>query len=220
MRITVPGALLLLAMIPAEPVMADAYRDPSPISWHIAGGYSVPIGQISDYLQGGYVFSGGLTYAPSGSPLGLRADASFSSHSATNRFLDYGTSVTGVQVDSGSGEFTSLSIGPSYRVPLTDRTHLYGFAQAGAYYTSLQLTQTALFQGDFCDPYFGYCDFGVFPGDVVVYDDSRTRFGWTAGLGFEFTPNHGQSYFVEVSYHRLSGPQSIEYLPIQFGIRF
>lgn len=218
---TVPGAALILAaMLAATAARADSEEPLSPISWHVAGGYSAPSGPISRYLQGGYIFSGGLTYSPAGGPLGLRADLNFSTHTATNRFLDYGAMVTGVQVDSGTGQFASVSLGPSYKVPLTAKTAAYGFAQIGAYYSSLQLTQTTLFQGDYCDPYFGYCYFGVFPGDNLVYDDTRTRFGWNAGLGLQLASANGYSYFVEVTYHRLSGPQSIEYVPIEFGLRF
>jgi opacity protein-like surface antigen len=194
--------------------------DPGPISWRVAGGYSAPTGQISDYLQGGYVLSGGFTYAPNGSRLGLRADASFSSHGATNNFLDYGAALTGVQVDSGAGQFFSFSLGPSYTVPFIGGSRAYVLAQVGLYYSSLQLTQTALFQGDFCDPYLGFCDYGVFPGDNLVYDDSQTRFGWNVGVGVEFPTYFGPTYFVEAGYHRLSGPQPIEYVPIEIGIRF
>ena len=206
----------------ASVVFADTGTGPgpAPVSWHVSAGYSAPTGQISDYLQGGYGLSGGFTYAPNGGPLGLRGDVGFSSHNATNNFLAYGAAATGVQVDSGTGQFFSFSLGPSYTVPFIDRSRAYGFVEAGLYYSSLQLTQTVLFQGDYCDPYFGFCDYGLFPGDNVVYDDSRTRFGWNAGLGLEFPTYFGPTYFVQVSYHRLSGPQPIEYVPIEIGIRF
>jgi|SRR5579863_10508008 len=212
-----------LGLVTAEEAAADsggAYGA-SPVSWQISGGFSSPVGQISDYLQGGWIFSGGFTYTPRGSALGLRGDLSFSSHNATNNFLAYGTQVTGVQVDSGSGQFVSFSLGPTYSVPFIGRTRAYGFAQVGVYYSDLQLSQTVLFAGEFCDPYFGFCDFGVFPGDNVVYEDTRTRFGWNAGLGVEFASGYfGNHFFIEASYHRLSGPQPIEYVPIEFGIRF
>lgn len=196
------------------------YAGQSPITWHVSGGYSAPGGQIADYLQGGFVLSGGFTYAPNAGPLGLRGDVSLSAHEATNQFLNYGTAVTGVQVDSGTGQFFSFALGPSYTVPFVGRSRAYGFAQLGIYHESLQLTQTALFQGDFCDPYFGYCDFGVFVGDNLVYEDNRTRAGWDAGVGIEFPAYFRAAYFVEVGYHRLLGSQPIEYVPVEFGIRF
>lgn len=220
-RIIVALAFGCLGFVVGPAASADMNEGPeSSIHWHVAGGYSAPTGPISDYLQGGYVMSGGFTYARDGGPLSLRGDLSFSTHGATNNFLDYGTAVTGVQVDSGTGEFFSFSLGPSYSVPFIGTSRAYGFAQVGIYHSSLQLTQTALFQGDYCDPYFGYCDFGVFPGDNLVYDDSRTRFGWNAGIGIEFPRYFGGAYFIEASYHRLTGPQPIEYVPIEFGIRF
>lgn len=217
-----PPSIAILGCAFASLALADSGGGPGPgpVSWHVGGGYSAPTGQISDYLQGGYVISGGFTYAPNGSALGLRGDIGFSSHGATNNFLDYGAAVTGVQVDSGTGQFFSFSLGPSYSIPFIDRSRAYGFVQMGLYYSSLQLTQTVLFQGDFCDPYFGFCDYGLYPGDNVVYDDSRTRFGWNVGLGLEFPTYFGPTYFVEASYHRLSGPQPVEYVPIEIGIRF
>lgn len=193
---------------------------PPTIRWHLAGGYSAPTGPISDYLQGGYVLSGGFTYGHDDSPLGLRGDVSISSHNATNSFLDFGSVVTGVQVDSGSGQFFSFSLGPSYTVPFIGRTSAYGFAQVGIYHSSLQLSQTALFQGDYCDPYFGYCDYGVYPGENLVYDDSRTRFGWNVGFGVEFPRYFSGAWFIEASYHRLTGSQPMSYVPIEIGIRF
>jgi hypothetical protein len=200
---------------------AQSYEyQPAEVHWHIAGGYSAPTGQISNYLQGGYMLNGGFTISPLGSPLGVRGDFRFSSHDATNNFLSYGTQVTGVQVDSGTGQFSSFSLGPQLTLPLAGRAALYGFAQVGVYRSSLQLTQTAQFSGTYCDPYFGYCDVGVFPGDVLVYDDTRTKFGWDVGVGFQFPRWFGHSYFLEASYHRLEGGQPIEYVPIVLGIRF
>lgn len=215
-------AIVWVPLAISQIALADssAGRSAGPITWHVSGGYSIPTGQISDYLQGGWVLSGGFTYAPNGNPLGLRGDVSFGSHSATNNFLDYGTLVSGIQVDSGTGQFFSFSLGPSYTVPFIGRSHLYGFAQVGLYHSSLQLTQTVLFSGYYCDPYFGFCQPGVTAGDSVVYDDSRTRLGWNAGIGLDFRSYFGPSYFVQAGYHRLGGAQKIEYIPIEFGIRF
>ena len=128
-------------------VAQGAIADPGSVSttWHIGGGFSEPSGQIANYLQGGWVVHGGFTYAPDRGPLGMRGDLSLSSHQATNNFLDYGTNISGIQVDSGTGNIASLSLGPEYRVPFIGGSHLYGFAQVGVYRTSLQLTQTALF---------------------------------------------------------------------------
>jgi len=215
--------LLIGGMACAAAPLASAQMGDGPapnVHWHVAGGYSAVTGQMSDYLQGGYVLSGGFTYGMDGSPFGLRGDVSISEHNATNSFLAYGSLVSGVQVDSGSGQFFSFSLGPSYTVPFIGRTSAYGFAQVGIYRSSLQLSQTVLFQGDYCDPYFGYCDYGVYPGDNLVYDDSRTRFGWNVGIGVEFPRYFSGAWFVEASYHRLTGQQPITYVPIEIGIRF
>jgi hypothetical protein len=197
------------------------YYEPA-VSWHIAGGYSDPTGQIADYIQGGYIVTGGFTVGSrsGGDPLGLRGDFSFSSHNATNNFLNYGTNVTGVQVDSGDGRFFSFSLGPQLRFPLIGGSSFYTYGQIGAYRTSFQLRQTAVTGGSYCDYYFGFCYSGLFAGQDVVYDDTRTRFGWDVGLGLETPRYAGHSYYIDASYHRLQGAQPITYIPITLGIRF
>lgn len=223
MRPAVAGLMCAASTLAlSQSAFADAYagRGPGPVTWHLAAGYSEPTGQIASYLQGGWAVGGGFTYAPNGSPLGLRADVSFNSHTATHNFIDYGTQLSGTQVDGGTGQFFSFALGPSLTVPFVRNSRLYGFAQLGLYQSSLQLTQTALFAGDFCDPYFGYCRSGLAVGDIVVYNDSRTRVGWNGGVGIDFRTAFGPTYFVEASYHRLAGPQAIEYIPLQFGVRF
>ena len=203
----------------ASALAQDEYYAP-PVSWHIAAGYSDPTGQISDYLQGGYVITGGFTIGDRRDPLGLRGDFSFSSHNATNNFLNYGTNVTGVQVDSGDGQFFSFSLGPQLRFPLIGGSSFYTYAQIGAYRTSFQLRQTALDGGSYCDPFFGSCYSGLYAGQDVVYDDTRTRFGWDVGIGLETPRYYGHSYYIDASYHRIEASQPIEYIPITVGIRF
>jgi opacity protein-like surface antigen len=198
---------------------ALAAPPPGPVTWQLAAGFSEPTGQISNYLQGGWALDGTLLYAPSLGRLALRADLGYSNYNASQRFLAYGALLNGVEVDSGYGNFFSLSVGPQYSVPFVRGSHLYGFAQLALLYTDLQLTQSVLFAGPYCDPFFGFCDGFVGVGDAVVYDDSRTRLGWDAGIGIDF-PVYYATYFLEVGYHRTGGSQPVSYVPITFGFRF
>ena len=217
MKRTLTGLALgcLAGMLPAPAPAAQA----GPVSWQLAAGFSEPSGQISDYLQGGWTLDGTLLYAPGASRLALRADLGVSNYNATNRFLAYGALLNGVEVDSGYGTFLSLSAGPQYSVPFVGGSHLYAFAQLALLYTDLQLTQTVLFAGPYCDPFFGFCDSFVSTGEAVVYDDSRTRLGWDAGIGIDF-PVYYATYFLELGYHRIGGSQPVAYVPITFGFRF
>ena len=81
----------------------------------------------------------GFTYTPSRNGRGIRGDVRFSSHNATNRFLDYVTAASGIQVISGTGQFFSFSLGPSYAVPFIGRSNPIGFAQVGLYRSTLRL---------------------------------------------------------------------------------
>ena len=57
-------------------------------------------------------------------------------------------------------------------------------------------------------------------GQNLVYDQTRTRFGGNVGLGVDFPRRYGPSYFIEASYHRVFGPQRMDFVPIEVGMRF
>ena len=81
-------AITGLAVALAQTTLADPGS--RAMTWHVGGGSREPSGRMADYVQGGWVLHGGFTYAPKGSPLGLRADLSLS---CTRRQTDSWTTV-------------------------------------------------------------------------------------------------------------------------------
>lgn len=226
-RRVVPVLLLggALGFCHAPTARADTqpyYPSGSPVfQGHVMTGYSATSGATANYLQGGWIIDGGVTYWPRPDyHLGLRADASYSAHNATNQFIASGEAATNEEVDYGNGGFTALQLGPVYRTHLAGNSQIYGFAQGGFTRVHLELGQTYYVPGYYCDPFFGYCDGFYDVGESSVYDFSTTKFSWDVGLGVEFPSPWGNSWFVEAQYRRVESQQPMEYWPITVGLRF
>lgn len=202
-------------------VTATAQAQDGPrIHWHVMGGYSEPVGATRDYLQGGYLVSGGFSVSPSNaSPLDLRVDVSYSEHNASNYLIDLGQQATNAQIDNGTGSFWSATANVVYKVPIIYGVKGYGIAGIGVYHERVELTQYDPNSGYYaCDPFLGYCD-GI-PADALVASSGVTKFGWNAGAGVEFALPYNQAWFVEARFHRISTNRPIEFVPITIGYKF
>ena len=218
------GALLLLsvsARAPAQAYYEQTYRPWQPLHWHFEAGYSPTLGQTSQYLEGGWTLGGGLTWQPRPDvPLALRADLDYSEFNATRNLIAINEQADQIAIDSGDGQVFGFNLDGEYRVRLGPTTRAFALAGVGVNHLRIALTQTVAVGTYFCDPWFGFCGFGVVPGDVVVASDDTTRFSWNAGAGLDFTLRNGQSLFIEARYMRLQTPQPTEFVPITVGLRF
>jgi len=218
------GALLSLAC--ASPAMAQFYYSSQtyrPLHWQIHGGYSPTIGTTSDYLQGGWTFGGGLTWYPSPhSPLALRLDLSYSEYNATHNLLYQNATALQTRIDSGIGRTWGGDVDGQYDFAVAPGVNGYLIAGVGTYRREIQLYQTVLGAGYFCDPWWGFCGFGYFPASATVASTtSAWQFSWNAGIGFDFPLGNGTSWFVDARYLRI-GPsdQKSEFIPLRVGLRF
>lgn len=218
------GALVLLGL--SGHALAQGYTDQTfaprqPVHWHLQVGYSPTVGSTSEYFQGGYTFGGGLTWRPwADEPFGLRADLEYSHFSATRNLIAINEQLDQTQIDYGYGEVYGLNVDGQYKVHLTPTVSAFALAGVGVDHLHVALTQTVAFGTYLCDPWFGYCSFGLVPGDVVVASGDTTRFSWNAGVGLDFLLRSGQTFFVEARYQRLETSQPIEFVPITVGLRF
>jgi opacity protein-like surface antigen len=200
---------------------SDGYGPQPPIQWHIDGGYAVTSGHTADYLENGWTVGGGFTFRPQpGSPFSLRTDLNFSQFSATNQLISLGEEQTQTYIDEGTGRIVDLSIDAVFDLPLGPRARAYVLGGVGGAWRQIELTQTVGFGGYYCDPWYGYCGVGIFPGDVLVQREETTRFMWNAGVGVEFPLYYGRSWFIEARYNRMSTGQPTELIPIRIGMRF
>jgi opacity protein-like surface antigen len=220
------AALAVLAAGAAKPVGAYTYSEayyvpPEHIHWHVDTGYAATLGGISDYLDGGWTFGGGLSWQPDfRSPLSLRADLDYSRFQATRELIAINQAAGAPSIDDGFGETLGVDVDGEYRVPLSATLTGYTLAGIGFDYRRIALTQTVGVGDYFCDYYFGYCDYGLFPGQEVVASESTTRFAWNVGVGLRFALGGGQSFFVEARYLRLETRNPEDFIPIRVGIRF
>ena len=218
------GALLLMSAggrASAQTYYEQTFRPWQPLHWHVEAGYGPTLGQTSKYLDGGWTLGGGLTWQPSrGTPLALRADLDYSYFYATRNLIALNERADQMQIDNGYGQVFGLNVDGEWRMRLSPMTSAFFLAGVGVNHRRIALTQTLAFGSYFCDPYFGYCDYGLVPGQAVVASDDTTRFSWNAGAGLDFSLHDGQTFFVEARYMRLQTPQPTEFLPITVGMRF
>ncbi len=191
-----------------------------PFTWHIAGGYSATSGETHDYLDDGWIAKGGVTWKPRPDvPLALRLDGHYSNYDATDELIDLGSAATRTRIDDGEGSTLGLDLNGVFDFPLGARARGYLTAGVGVDRRRIDLTQTVLFRGVFCDPWWGFCGRGVIPGDVIVSRDTTTRLAWNGGFGVEFPLSRG-NLFVEATYHRIETERPTEYIPVVVGLRF
>jgi len=218
------GALLLLGawtQAPAQGYVERYYTPEQHVHWHIDAGYAATTGQISDALQGGWTIGGGFSWQPDfSSPLALRTDLNYSRFNATRQLIGINQAYNQTEIDDGYGEIVDLAVDGEYRVPMSPYVTAFAVAGIGVAHRRIALTQTVAVGDYVCDYWFGYCEFGLTPGDVVVASDNTTRFAWNAGLGLDFALGGGQSFFVEARFVRLQTSQPTDFVPIRVGLRF
>jgi len=186
--------------------------------WHgfVYGGFSQPTGNANDVLQGGWDVGGGALFRPTGSPLGLRLELNYSSNNATNSTLSQSAQQTGLVVTGGWTDLWSATVNGEARFPLGRGVYAYAVAGIGAYYAQLNIQGFA--NGYSCYPWWYYCYYGN--GYVTAYNDV-TKFGWNAGGGVSWLLRNGMTLFVEGRYNDMqTSPQALEYVLVNFGVRF
>ncbi len=189
--------------------------------FHFNTGYADTIGETSDYLHGGWTFGGGFAFQPeSWEHLALQIDLGYTWMNATNGLISLGQQHSPVRIDDGAGAMGWLTAAVKYAIPFTESVRGYGLLGIGGYHRYVELSQTALFGGTICDPWWGYCYPGVATGQAIVASTSTIKFGENVGLGVEWQTYGAGTWFLEARYHRMEGTHPTELVPIQIGIRF
>ncbi len=99
----------------------------------------------------------------------------------------------------------------------------YALAGPGVYYRNLSLTQPALINSVYCDPFWGYCFPATVGVDQVVASATTYKMGFSAGAGLEF-PLAGSplKVFGEARYSRMftTHGNDLTFVPVTFGLRW
>ena len=217
-----PALALVCLLGLAGAAHAQSRPSGSAFRWHIDGGYSIMTGNLHDYLDNGYIISGGVTWrAAPDAPFALRIDGHYSGYRANNDLLDLAQEQTQTRIDDGQGSTLGIDLNAVSYLPINDRASFYLTAGVGIDRRRIDVTQTVLVGDYFCDEWYDYyCGIGVVPGDVLVARDSTTRFAWNAGVGIEFPRGYWGSWFIEATYHRIESDPHAAYIPIKIGLRF
>ena len=215
-RVLAAASAALLFTVAGPANAADA-----PVTWNVHGGWTPVSGDAADYIDDGYTLGFGVQWRPdTRGPLALEADLSWSEFDATQQLLDLGQSANpDIRVDDGSATVWQLTAAAKYYFPISARASFYGLAGIGVYNRDVELTQTVLVAGTWCD-WWGFCYPAVGTGQAVVSSDDTTEFGWNVGIGFEFPFGYGPAWFIEARYQVIETDNPTEYIPIQIGYRF
>ena len=208
----------LLVFATAFPAMA---QDEGPIAGYIAGGYTEPLGKLSDYVDGGWNISGGAIWSPSPTkPLGIRFDLGFNTWDAkTSAIQNIPGNVGQAFVDGGYVNMWTLTGDVLWKFGKPDHVGGYIGLGIGGYRRYAALTNEVVVPGYICDPWWGYCYTGVVGANQTVAHDTLTKFGYNAALGVTFPVGSGDLY-LEARYHYVLGDPAVEFVPILIGYRF
>jgi len=209
------GTICLVSAAAVLPLATHAQAARTPVSATLTAGAAMPMGDLDNFYNLGYGFGGGIEFAPSMLPFGMRGELGYTRFSAeTVRGSDGAGGTFSIKPKSSNLSVTvNALLGPT--VPAA-QIRPYAIAGVGFYNTS----EGGSFSG------------GGFSGSAT---ESKGSLGFNGGAGvrFQFV---GFSSFVEARYHHIlkgeieegdpTDPnatttwKSAAYLPIHFGISF
>ena len=204
---------LALVILLVASTTAHAERG-DPIRYHGWLGYSGVAGDASDVLKDGWSVGFGVLWSPQEKSLfQVRGDVGYDWWDVKTGEIPGGL----VEIDDGNASAWSVRGGIQFG---TNREgfNVYGGAGIGGYYLRGELTQETLVTGIWCD-WWGWCYPITTVGDVIVDEESTTKFGYYANIGGAFPVGPGD-LFVEASYHWVQTKTTAEFFPIVVGYRW
>ncbi|HLW22737.1 MAG TPA: hypothetical protein VKT22_00080 [Steroidobacteraceae bacterium] len=212
---------------PPQPYPGQQYilvSPPPPTEPRVHGfidvGYSDPIDNTQNILQGGYTVGGGLlvSVAPA-SPLDLRFDFNYTENHVTQSFLAQNVPSSATYA-RGDLYLWDATLDLQFNLGARGRVNPYLFGGGGAYNTDFYFKSITYPSGGFCDPYSGFCGYASETRD----HSSITKFGWNAGAGIEMPlAPWGPKFFIEGRFTRVlqgNGQPPLKFIPITVGVRF
>jgi opacity protein-like surface antigen len=191
-------------------------QDAQPVRFYLMGGFTQPVGNTNDILQGGWTVGFGVAFRKPESPLALRLELNYASNNATNSLINQGQQSTGLRISGGYADLFWGTANVEYQVPFKPGINGYVVGGVGGYYTQISLTERGF--GFVCNPWWGFCF--IASGNVIVAQHDVTKFGFNAGVGVSFRLRGGTVLFVESRYNAVQMPQTFEFVPINVGVRF
>jgi hypothetical protein len=213
--------LIAIALLPLS--VAQAQFDKEYKSWypHIAGFYSIPLGDTDEVLKDGWGLNGGVTYKPGSWPVGIILDLAYSDYNLTREAL---TDDTGQRIASGGdADIWSLTGGAIWAPTSGGKVGFYLSASAGFYRIKGRLTEPGTGCGWCCDPFLPWYCYPCCGGVTVVTGSSTANeFGANVAAGLTFrVSDMGSTVFLECKYNWVNTENEPgQYVPISVGYRW
>jgi opacity protein-like surface antigen len=188
----------------------------------LALGFAFPQGDTSDVSDDDWHFLGGATYRPPEWPVALSFELAWHELDIDQRIINIINNGT-FQNDVDDGFIETWTITANAAWPFIDRDNLEVYATGGVGYYDVEakLTETALYGGWVCDPWYWWCYPAIDDGDVLVGERSWEEFGYNAGLGIAWDLRGGNQVYLEARYHLTPLDQAdYEYVPFTVGFKF
>ncbi len=209
-QLLVAGLVFLLSM------MGTASAQWSHIDFSAGGGFSEPEGRAGNNLNTGWNldFRGGYKPSPH---LALDLDWNYNHFNLNNAALArYGE-------PGGYMTVWSLSFVPVLKGSPHWHVTPYVFGGPGLYARNLSLTQPALVNTFYCDPFFGFCYPATIGVNQVVASNTTYKMGVNGGGGVEVPVGSSNfKLFGEARYSRMftTHGTDLTFVPVTFGIRW
>jgi opacity protein-like surface antigen len=200
-------ATLLFAATTSDAASGD------PIRYHGWIGYSGISGDADKLVKDGWSVGFGVLWTPQKGMFQLRGDLGYDWWDVKTGNIPSGE----VRIDDGNASAWYLRGGIQVGTK-REGFNFYGGAGIGGYYVKGELTQEALVSGIWCD-WWGWCYPITTVGDVIVADESTTKFGYYAMVGGSFQVGSGD-LFIEATYNWVQTKNTFEYFPIVVGYRW
>jgi hypothetical protein len=185
------------------------------LSVGLALGSSIPTGALSDRVHSGYAIDGNAIYRFGTTPLGLRADITYTGYGLTNSYLGQFQGA-----DNGHAGVTSGTLDLTINMPRVLRLQPYLVGGGGMYRRHIAVDRTtgAQFVTVF-DPYFGFYD-DVFTDQATVHASTQTKFGMNGGVGV-LIPATYINVFFEAKYNSaFTQSRGTRFVPITVGVEW
>jgi opacity protein-like surface antigen len=159
----------------------------------LGGGLGVPLGDFDDQSKLGWHALAGVSFVPTGSPVGFQIDGQFQQYKLDEEV--FGTDELKSRLIFGTANAVykfNTAEGSTFRPYLIGGGGVYNLKTTG--------------EDD--------------PGGVIDTDNSTTKFGLNAGAGFDFKAGSA-GLFVEGRFHNVfTEGSNTSFIPITVGVRF
>ena len=188
----------------------------SRVDGSVGAGFTAPEGRAGNLVNMGWNIDARGGYRPS-AHLALDLDFNY------NRWNLNGAALARYGEPGGYTTIWSASFLPIlYGSPHWHVTP-YAMGGPGVYYRNLSLTQPALINTFYCDPFFGFCYPATVGVNQVVASSTTYKMGFNAGAGLEVRMGYAPlKVFGEARYSRMftTHGSDIWFVPVTFGIRW